>query len=309
MSKISIIGAGFVGATAAYVLAMKDLVDEVALVDILAKPTEGKALDIYEATGVFGLDVKVKGGDDYALIDGSDVVVITAGVPRKAGQSRDDVLAINAKIMKDVVAKVKKHTPDAVLLIVSNPLDAMTYLAAKESGYDKKKVIGMAGTLDTTRYKTFISEKASVSPRKIDAMVLGGHGDLMVPLSRHAFVEGKPLSKVLDAETITAIEERTKHGGAEIVKLLGNGSAYFAVGGAIYEVLHALLTDSDKPVPVSAWLTGQYGLQDIFLGVPCLLGKDGVEKVVELELADDELAALQHSGKSVKELTQELEKL
>jgi len=307
--KVSIIGAGFVGSTAAYVLAMKGLVDEVVLVDILAKPAEGKALDIYESTGVFGLDVKVKGGDDYSQIVDSDVVVITAGVPRKPHQKREDTLATNARIMKDVVAQVRRYAPEAILVVVSNPLDAMTWLAAQESGLDKKKVLGMAGTLDTTRFTTFISEKAGVSPGKIDAMVLGGHGDLMVPLSRLATVDGKPLPAVLDADAIKEIEERTRHGGAEIVDLLGTGSAYFAVGAAIYEVIEAIVKGSEKAVPVSAWLDGEYGLSGLFLGVPCRLGKDGVEEVVELDLNEEELAALHQSAESVKGLVKELEQL
>jgi len=310
MVKISIIGgAGFVGSTAAYVLAMKGLVDEVALVDILEKPCEGKALDIYESVGVFGLDVKITGGGDYSLIDGSDIVVMTAGVPRKPKQKREDTLAINAKIMKSVMAEVKRHAPGCVLVVVSNPLDAMTFLAAQETGFDKRKVIGMAGTLDTTRYKTFISEKTGISPGKIDCLVLGGHGDLMVPLSRLATVDGKPLPELLDAETIKVIEHRTRHGGAEIVNLLGNGSAYFAVGAAIYEVLEQLVKSSGKIVPVSAWIGGQYGMRDLFLGVPCTLGKNGVEEIVELKLNAEELAALQQSAQAVQKLTEKLDGL
>ncbi len=309
MTKAAIIGAGYVGSTAAYVLAMKGLVDEVALVDILDKPTQGKALDIYEGTGVFGLDVKVKGGHDYSLIDGSDVVVITAGVPRKPDQKREDTLKVNAKIMKDVMSQVQAHAPDAIIVIVSNPLDAMTYLAAKESGIDKQKIVGMAGTLDTTRFKTFISEKSGVGPGKIEAMVLGGHGDLMVPLSRLATVDGKPLHTALSDEIIKGLEDRTRKGGAEIVNLLGNGSAYFAVGGAIYEVLEAIFTENGKVVPVSAWLSGQYGMTDLFLGVPCKLDKNGVQEIVELDLNEDELAALQQSGDAVKELIKELDSM
>ncbi len=310
MAKVSIIGgAGFVGSTAAYVLAMKGLVDEIALVDILAKPCEGKALDIQEAMGVFGLDVRVRGGGDYALLDGSDIVVMTAGVPRKPEQKREDTLAINAKIIKSVMAEVKAHAPDCVLVVVSNPLDAMTYLAAKEIEFDKRKVIGMAGTLDTTRFVTFIAEKTGVSPAKILATVLGGHGDLMVPLSRLATVDGKPLSDVLDEKDIKRLEERTRNGGAEIVGLLGNGSAYFAVGAAIYEVLEQLVKPTGKPIPVSAWLQGEYGLRDLFLGVPCRLGKDGVEGVIELDLDEKELAALTKSGESVRKLIAGLEQV
>lgn len=306
MSKVAIIGAGFVGSTAAYVLAMKGLVDEVTLVDIIDKPTQGKALDIYESTGVFGLDVKVRGGADYSLAKDADVVVITAGVPRKPDQKREDTIAINAKIMKDVIKNVKEQAPDAILVIVSNPLDAMTYLAAKESGFPKQRVIGMAGTLDTTRYKTFISEKTGVGPGEIEGLVLGGHGDLMVPLSRLATADGKPLAELLSTEEITAIEKRTRKGGAEIVQLLGNGSAYFAVGAAIYEVLEPLFTDSEKIVPVSVWLQGEYDMNDIFLGVPCRLDKNGVKEIVELDLNEEELAALQESGEAVKRLVESL---
>jgi len=309
MPKVAIIGAGFVGSTAAYVLAMKGLADEIALIDILDKPTQGKALDISEATGVFGRGVTVKGGGDYGLAKGSDIVVITAGVPRKPHQKREDTLATNARIMRDVIGNVKGQAPDAVLVVVSNPLDAMTWLAAKESGFDKKKVIGMAGTLDTTRYKTFISEKTGVSPGKIEGLVLGGHGDLMVPLSRLATVDGKPLSGVLDPEEIAAIEERTRRGGAEIVNLLGTGSAYFAVGAAIYEVLEQLLRPSGKAVPASVWLDGAYGIEGIFLGVPCRLDSNGVKEIVELELNEEELAALRKSGDAVKRLIGSLEEL
>lgn len=307
MTKTAIIGAGFVGSTAGYLLAMKGLVDDVVLIDILAKPTEGKALDIDEATAVFGLDVKVRGGDDYSLIKGSDVVVITAGVPRRPEQKREDTLATNAKIMRDVIAKVKVYAPDALLLIVSNPLDAMTYLAAKESGLDKRKILGMAGTLDTARFTTFIRDATGVSSGKIEALVLGGHGDLMVPLSRLATVDGTPLPEVLDAETIRSIEERTRFGGAEIVTLLGKGSAYFAVGAAIYQVLEAIFTESEKVVPVSAWLNGEYGISGLFLGVPCKLGRAGVREVVELDLNEEELAALHKSAASVRRLVSELE--
>ncbi len=309
MTKVSIIGAGFVGSTAAYVLALQGLVEDVVLIDILAKPAAGKALDIYESTGVFGHSVRVRGGDDYSLIDDSDVVVITAGVPRKPEQKREDTLATNAKIMKDVIANVQRHAPDALILVVSNPLDAMTYLAAKESGCDKRRVFGMAGTLDTARFKTFISEATGVAPKKIDAIVLGGHGDLMVPLSRLATVDGKPLREVLDAATIKQLEERTRHGGAEIVNLLGKGSAYFAVGAAIYQVLEAIYSEHDTPVPVSAWLDGEYGLSGLFLGVPCKLGKEGVKEVIELDLTKEELAALHRSAESVKKLVEELERV
>jgi malate dehydrogenase len=307
MSKVAIVGAGFVGSTAAYVLAMKGLVDEVALVDIIDGPTQGKALDIYEATGVFGLDVKVKGGSDYSLAKDADVVVITAGVPRKPEQKREDTIAINAKIMKDVVNNIKEQAPNAILLIVSNPLDAMTYLAAKESGFEKTRVIGMAGTLDTTRYVTFLSEATGIGPGKIEGMVLGGHGDLMVPLSRLATADGKPVTELLEAEKLKAIEERTKHGGAEIVKLLEKGSAYFAVGAAIYEVLEPIFTESEKIVPVSVWLEGEYGMQDIFLGVPAILDKQGVKAIVELDLNEEELAALKKSGEAVQRLVESLE--
>lgn len=306
MTKIAVVGAGFVGSTAAYVIAMKGLVDEIALVDILDGPTRGKALDIQEAMGIFGLDVRVRGGSEYALIDGSDVVIITAGVPRKPEQKREDTLAINAKIMKEVVAQVTAHAPDAILVVVSNPLDAMTYLAAKESGFPKNRIIGMAGTLDTARYKAFIAEAAKVSPGAVEGLVLGGHGDLMVPLSRLATVDGEPLPEALDAETIAFIEERTRNGGAEIVSLLGNGSAYFAVGAAIYEVVEQLIRPSGKIVPASAWLRGEYGLEGLFLGVPCRLGTDGVTEVVELELNEEELAFLRKSGDAVKKLVNSL---
>ncbi len=308
MAKVSIIGAGFVGSTTAYVLAMRKLADEVVLVDIQDRPCRGKALDIAQATGVFGLPVRVRGGAEYASIADSDVVVITAGVPRKPDQKREDTLLVNAKIMDSVIENVKRHAPEAVLVVVTNPLDAMTWLAAELSGVDKRKVVGMAGTLDTARFKLFVSERLDVSPSKVEALVLGGHGDLMVPLSRLATVDGARLTDKLPTEELRAIEERTRHGGAEIVNLLGNGSAYYATAAAIFEVVEAILRESSKPVPVSAWLDGEYELKGLFLGVPCLLGKEGVREVVELPLDKTELAALHASAASVKKLVAELEK-
>ncbi len=306
MTKVAIIGAGFVGSTAAYVLAMKGLVDEIALVDILAKPARGKALDIQQSLAVFGQATRVRGGDDYALVEKSDVVVITAGVPRTPEQTREETLATNAKIMKAVIAEVKRRAPGAVLLVVSNPLDAMTWLAAKESGFPKRRVIGMAGTLDTARFAAFLAEALDCSPSDIDAVVLGGHGDLMLPLSRLATAKGKRVDTLLSPEELGAIEERTRTGGTEIVDLLGKGSAYFAVGAAIYDVLEALLTRSRRPVPVSAWLEGEYGLDGLFLGVPCRLHHHGVKEVVELPLTREERRALEESGEAVRKLVAKL---
>ncbi len=308
MVKVSIIGAGFVGSTAAYLLAIRGLVDEIALVDILDRPTRGKALDIQEAMPVFGLDVKVQGGSDYALIEGSDVIVITAGVPRKPEQKREDTLAINAKIMKDVIVRVKRRAPHSILVVVSNPLDAMTWLAAKESGFDKRRVVGMAGTLDTARYTTFIAEATKASPGVVEGLVLGGHGDLMVPLSRFATAGGKPVRQLLAEKTLKGIEERTQNGGAEIVNLLGQ-SAYYAPAAATFKVVEAIVKGTKKPVPVSSWLDGEYGLKGLFLGVPCMLGPHGVEKVVELPLDKEELAALHRSAEHVRKLVAELDRI
>lgn len=303
--KVAVIGAGAVGSTTAYVFALRGLAKEVALIDINAKSAEGKARDLQQSTAVFGIPVIVKGGGDYTLIEGSRIVVITAGVPRKPHQKREETLTVNAEIMKEVIAKVKKHAPDSLLIIVSNPLDAMTWLAAKESGVPKKRVIGMAGTLDTARYKAFIAERLKMSPSEIDACVLGGHGDLMVPLSRLATASGKPVRELIPLEELETIEQRTRLGGGEIVDLVGT-SAWFAPAAAIFAVVEAIVTHSKQPVPVSAWLEGEYGLKGLFLGVPCLLSEEGVEKVVELPLNEEELAALRHSAESVKKLVDEL---
>lgn len=303
MTKLSIIGAGFVGSTAAYVAGMKGIFDEISLIDILDKPAQGKALDIFESMPIFNSKTVVVGGADYKLAADSDIVIITAGVPRKPDQKREDTLKINAKIMASVIEHVTRQAPEAIIIVVTNPLDAMTHLAAKLSKFPKQRVIGMAGTLDTARFKTFLAKQLNVSPDKIEAMVLGGHGDLMVPLSRLAKVNGKPLR--LDTDTLHTIEHRTRVAGAEIVDLLGNGSAYFATGAAAIELAEAIITDSKKVLPASAYLTGQYGLDDLFLGVPIQLGRTGVEKVVEIDLDEEELRQLHASAELVRKLTSE----
>jgi malate dehydrogenase len=305
MTKIAIIGAGFVGSTVAYVLCLRKIVDEIALIDIKPGLAEGKALDISQSISAFGQPVTVQGSTDFSLMKGASIVVITAGVPRQPHQRREDTLHINAKIMRDVITEVKRYAPKSILIVISNPLDAMTWLAAKESGFEKQRVFGMAGTLDTARYKAFVAERLKVSPASVEAVVLGGHGDLMVPLSRLATVNDKPLQSLLAEKELRKIELRTRHGGAEIVNMMGQ-SAYYAPGAAVYEVVEALVKGSRKPVPVSAWLEGEYGLTGLFLGVPCRLGKDGVEKVVELPLNKEELDALHESARHVTSLIAEL---
>jgi malate dehydrogenase len=305
MVKVAIIGAGFVGATAAYAFAMRKLVDEIALVDVKPGLARGKALDISHAVSVFGIPVKLHGGEEYSLISGAEVVVITAGIPRQPHQKREETLHTNANIMKKVIAEVKHHAPESILLVVTNPLDAMTWLAAETSGFEKRRVIGMAGTLDTARFKAFIAEELDADPATIEAFVLGGHGDLMVPLTRLATVSGKPLTRLLGVEELTEIEERTRHGGGEIVNLMGQ-SAYYGPAAAIFEVTEAIVKGSKQPVPASVWLDGEYGLKGLFLGVPCLLSRKGVEKVVELRLEKKELEALQKSAEHVRKLTAEL---
>lgn len=284
--KISVIGSGNVGATTAHLLALKKLGD-VVLLDIVEGMPQGKALDIYESSPVEGFDNKITGTNDYADTKNSDIVVITAGLARKPGMSRDDLLEKNTQIVSDVTSNVAKHSPDAILIVVSNPLDAMVYVAAEVSKFSKKKVIGMAGILDTSRMKSFIASELDVSSSKIEAMVLGGHGDTMVPLTRLVKVDGKPLSELLSKEKIDAIVERTRKGGAEIVSLLKTGSAYYAPASAVVEMVDSIVNDKGKILPCAAYLDGEYGVSGLFIGVPTKLGKDGAE-VVEIELDEEE---------------------
>ncbi|MFB1080445.1 malate dehydrogenase [Jeotgalibacillus sp. JSM ZJ347] len=300
-SKISVVGAGFTGATTALFLAQKELGD-IVLVDIPQNegPTKGKALDMLEASPVFGYDVTIKGTSDYADTAGSDVVIITAGLPRKPGMSRDDLVKTNEKIMKSVTAEIVKHSPDTTILVLSNPVDAMTYTVFKESGFPKERVIGQSGVLDTARFNTFVAEELGLSVKDIQGFVLGGHGDDMVPLTRYSNAGGVPLEKLIPKERLEEIIERTRKGGGEIVSLLGNGSAYYAPAAALMEMTEAILKNQKRVLPSVAYLEGEYGFDGIYLGVPTVLGGKGIEKIIELDLTEEEKTQLQKSADSVR---------
>lgn len=307
MPKITVIGAGNVGATCADVLAHKDLVKEIVLVDIKPGVAEGKALDIWQTSSINNFDTHVVGvTDDYERTRNSDIVIITSGIPRGPGMSRDDLIKTNAGIVKTVTEKAVAASPDAVIIVVSNPLDVMTYAAQKASGKSNQKVFGQAGILDTGRYNAFIAEALGVSPNDVVSMLLGGHGDTMVPLPRLTTVGGVPLDKLMDKETSDAIVQRTRVGGGEIVKLLGT-SAWYAPGAAAALMAEAVLCNKKKIVPVSIRLDGEYGLKDVYLGVPVVLGKDGIEKVIELDLTDEEMKELHQSADAVKSVMKVLD--
>jgi malate dehydrogenase len=300
--KITVVGAGHVGATTALRLAEKRLANEVVVIDILEGIPAGKALDLWESAPVEGIDCKVIGStNDYSLTKNSDIVVITAGLARKPGMSRDDLQATNAGIVKTVTENVVNNSPQCKIITVTNPLDVMTYVAMKVSGFEPNRVFGMAGVLDTARYRTFIAMELNVSVRDISALVLGGHGDDMVPLPRLTTVGGIPLAELLSQDRISAIVDRTKNGGAEIVKYLKEGSAYYAPSAAVAEMVESVVRDSKRVLPCAAWLTGQYGLKDVYVGVPVKLGNNGVEHIYELKLSDTEMKMLQDSAGRVKE--------
>ena len=299
--KVSIVGAGNVGATAAHWIAAKELAD-VVLIDVVEGIPQGKALDLQEAMPIEKLDVHVNGSNDYAASAHSDIVVITAGIPRKPGMSRDDLLHTNFKIMSDVVAKVVAQSPESILIIVSNPLDAMAQAAYRQAGFNRERVIGMAGVLDSARFRTFIAQELNVSVDNVNSFVLGGHGDTMVPLIRYSTVAGIPLSELLSQERIEAIVQRTRDGGAEIVKHLKTGSAYYAPSAAATEMAEAILKDKKKILPCAAYLQGEYGIDGFYIGVPCKLGAAGLEKIIEIKLTQEEDAALKKSAAAVKEL-------
>jgi malate dehydrogenase len=301
--KVSVIGSGNVGATAARSIADKELAD-VVILDILEGVPQGKGLDMLEACPVEGSDARVLGTNDYADTAGSDIVVITAGLARKPGMSRDDLLAKNTAIISGVTEQVVKHSPDCIILPVTNPLDAMAQVVFRRSGLPRERVIGMAGVLDSARMRAFIAQALDVSVENTHAFVLGGHGDTMVPLPRYSTVAGIPITELLDAETVEAIVRRTAHGGAEIVKLLGTGSAYYAPGSAVVEMVEAVLKDKKKILPCSVFLRGEYGINDLFVGVPCKLGANGLEQIIQIELTADEDAALKKSAAAVQELVQ-----
>lgn len=301
--KVTVVGSGNVGATAARSIADKELAD-VVILDILEGVPQGKGLDMLEACPVEGSDARVLGTNNYEDTAGSDVVVITAGLARKPGMSRDDLLAKNHAIMANVTKEVIKHSPDCIIMPVTNPLDAMAQVVFRESGLPREKVIGMAGVLDSARMRAFIAAELNVSVENTHAFVLGGHGDTMVPLPRYSTVAGIPITELMDKETVDEIVNRTAHGGAEIVKLLGTGSAYYAPGSAVVEMVESVLKDKKKILPCSVYLQGEYGIHDLFVGVPCKLGANGLEQIVQITLTADEDAALKKSADAVRELVQ-----
>ena len=299
--KVTVVGAGMVGGTLAQRLAERDYAD-VVLVDIVEGMPQGKALDITEAGPVYGYDSIVTGTNGYEETEGSDLVVITSGIARKPGMSRDDLLKINAGIVREVTEKVKSSSPNSILLVVSNPLDAMVTLAHRVSGFPKQRVVGMAGILDSARYRTFIALELGVSVEDVQGFVLGGHGDTMVPLPRYTTVAGIPLTQLMPRQRIEAIVDRARNGGAEIVNLLKTGSAYYAPSASVVEMVDSILLDKKRVLPCATLLEGEYGIDGIFVGVPCVLGAAGVEKVLEIELDDQERAALHRSADAVREL-------
>ncbi|UED73778.1 malate dehydrogenase [Brevibacillus sp. DP1.3A] len=299
--KIAVIGSGFTGATTAFILGQKELGD-VVLVDIpqLENPTKGKALDMMESSPVLGFDANITGTANYEDIKDADLVIITAGIARKPGMSRDDLVNTNAGIMKSVAEQVKTYAPNSIVLVLSNPVDAMTYTFFKTSGFPKERVIGQSGVLDSARFRTFVAMELSVSVEDVTGFVLGGHGDDMVPLVRYSYAGGIPLEKLIPKDRLDAIVERTRKGGGEIVNLLGNGSAYYAPAASLVQMAEAILKDKKRILPSIALLQGEYGYNDLYLGVPTLLGANGIEKVIELDLTDEEKAALDKSADSVR---------
>lgn len=301
VNKITVVGAGNVGATTAQRIAEKTLARTVVMVDVAEGIPQGKALDQWESAPVEGFDTRVLGSNGYSESAGSDIVVITAGIARKPGMSRDDLLNINAGIVKSVGEEIKKSSPNAIVIVVSNPLDVMCYVAMKATGFPRERVIGMAGILDTARYRSFIAEALDVSVRDIQAMVLGGHGDTMVPLISYTTIAGIPVTQLMPREQLDAIVQRARDGGAEIVKYLKTGSAYYAPSSGAVEMVEAIVHDRKRILPCAAWLQGEYGMKDLFLGVPCKLGRNGLEKVLEIELTADERTALGKSADAVRE--------
>ncbi|ETP69346.1 malate dehydrogenase [Planococcus glaciei CHR43] len=299
--KISVIGSGFTGATAAFLLAQKELGD-VVLVDIpqMENPAKGKALDMAETGPVEGFDARVIGTAIYEDTKDSDLVIITAGIARKPGMSRDDLVQTNQKVMKSVTAEVVKYSPNTTILVLTNPVDAMTYTVFKESGFPKERVIGQSGVLDSARFRSFVAEELKVSVKDVTGFVLGGHGDDMVPLVRYSYAGGIPLETLISKERLGEIVERTRKGGAEIVNLLGNGSAYYAPAASLVEMAEAIIKDQRRILPSIAYLEGEYGLDGIYLGVPTILGAGGIEKIIEIELNDEEQTLLNNSAESVK---------
>ncbi len=309
MNKITVIGAGNVGATVANVIAHKELAHEVILVDIKEGLAEGKALDIWQSSSINNFNSRVIGvTNDYLKTKGSGIIVVTSGIPRKPGMSRDDLIKTNASIVKDVTEKAIKYSPDAIIIVVSNPLDVMTYAAFKTTRKKSTKVFGMAGTLDTGRYKAFLAEALNVSPKDIHALLMGSHGDTMVPLPRYTSVAGIPVTQLLSKEVIDKIVERTRKGGGELVNLMGT-SAWYAPGAAVAQLVEAIVDNQRRIFPVCAYLSGEYDLDDIYLGVPAVIGQNGIEEIVQVELNNEEKKLLQDSANAVKETMNVLDEM
>ncbi len=314
--KVTVVGAGGnVGSTVALTIAQRDFAKEVVMVDIEKKegdktfyPSKGRALDQWESAPVHGFDTRLTGTVDYADTKKSDVCVITAGVPRKPGMSRDDLLEINAKIVGEVTEKLVKHSPDTIIIVVSNPLDVMTYVAHSKSNLDKTKVMGMAGILDTARYRAFLAEELNISPKDIQALLMGGHGDTMVPLPRYTTVAGIPVTQLIDKNKLDSIVDRTKKGGGEIVGLMGT-SAWYAPGAAAAQMVEAIMLDQNRIFPCAVLLEGEYGINDLFLGVPVKLGHGGIKEIIEIELNDEEQDLLNESEKHVREVLDNFKEL
>ena len=301
--KITVIGAGHVGETTAEKLAIKEMVDEIVLLDIVEDLPQGKALDMWESAPIEGTDTFIKGTNSYEDTAGSDIVIVTAGLPRKPGMSRDDLVATNTKIVKSVVENIVKHSPDTIFIIVSNPLDAMCYVALKVSGFPSQRVFGMAGVLDSARFRSFVALELNVSVKDVTAFVLGGHGDSMVPLARYSTVAGIPLPELIKPDRLEAIIDRTRKGGGEIVALLKTGSAYYAPAASVVEMAESIVKNKNRVLPCCVWLQGEYGHKDIYMGVPVKLGSNGIEEIYQITLTDEEQALFDKSAEAVREVT------
>ena len=301
VNKITVVGAGNVGATTAQRIAEKELARRVVMVDVVEGVPQGKGLDQWQSAPIEGFDSRIVGTNGYEETAGSEVVVITAGIARKPGMSRDDLLNTNAGIVRQVAEQIRKSSPEAIVIVVSNPLDVMCYVAKEATGFPRERVIGMAGVLDTARYRAFLAEALDVSVRDISAMVLGGHGDTMVPLISYTTVSGIPVTQLMDRSTLDAIVTRTRNGGAEIVKFLKTGSAYYAPSAGAVQMVEAIVNDQKRILPCAAWLEGEYGMSGLYLGVPCKLGRRGLEQVIEVQLTQEERAALEKSADAVRE--------
>jgi malate dehydrogenase len=307
--KITVVGAGHVGATCSQLLALKELAREVILVDIAEGIPQGKGLDQWESAPIEGFDARVSGSNDYESSAGADIFIVTAGIARRPGMSRDDLLKTNADVITSVTKEVKRVAPDSIIIMVTNPLDVMAQVALEVSGFPRERVIGMAGVLDTARYRSFIALELDVSIEDIQALVLGGHGDTMVPLASYTSVSGIPLTQLLSQDRIDALVERTRKGGGEIVAYLKTGSAYYAPAAAAVQMAEAIVKDKRRILPCAAWLQGEYGMKDLFLGVPCLLGENGLERIIEVELDEEEKASLEASAEAVRSTVAALEAL